>query len=134
MRRIAPSYILLLGLGLAACGRPHGERPVEFVARDAVCPAGGKTDPRRLLVTVDERGRLALNRIEIGTLDDVSVLAEKLEIVFADRERNGDHVREVIVERRGAVREDDLEKLLDAVSETRAAPVRVICDRREDCF
>ncbi len=133
MWRTAPSYILLLGLGLAACERPRGARPIEFVARSAVCPSGGKTDPRRLVVAVDERGRLSLNRIEIGRLDDVSVLAEKLVIVFADRERNGDHEREVIVERRGAVDDDDLEKLLDVLGATPAAPIRVICDHENEC-
>jgi len=54
-----------------------------------------------LIVEIEEDGALRLNKIDTGTTRDTSLLAEKLEVIFADRETEG------ITEKGGPGRRED---------------------------
>jgi hypothetical protein len=127
-KRVRTGWLAAACAAFAACGGGPGKnvRPVEFVERGAVFTFDKRADPLLLVVEVREGGRLSLNRIETGTLDDPGVLCEKLAAVFEDREKAGIFEKEVIVEPRGNAGRKELEKLLEELSRARAAPIRVI--------
>lgn len=114
---------------LATACRESAKGPaVLFVDQSEV--AGGiadqQTDPLMLMVSIDSRGKLRLNRIETGTIDDTTVLGEKLTAVFNDRGKSSIAEREVLVEMEGTVRHVDLETLIAALTEAGASPINVI--------
>ena len=79
--------VLLIIFMVAAPLRPHrflAKLPSEPLNRDDVEP-----DPRTLVVTIEPDRTLKLNQLTgMGTVDDLSVLNEKLISIFADRTRN----------------------------------------------
>ena len=79
-----------------------------------------------LIVEIDEGGRLRLNKIETGTTRDMSLLAEKLEVIFADREKAGINEREVLIDPEIKVESEGFEKLVKTLVELKASPIRVI--------
>lgn len=87
---------------------------------------GEKSKPLRLVVEIDENGRLSLNKIETGTIGDLTVLNEKLQAVFDDREKAGIGEREVVIDPQGSVKNEDVEKLIENLAAAKAAPIRII--------
>jgi len=79
-----------------------------------------------LLVEIDENGRLKLNKIETGTISDVSILSEKIKVIFDDREKAGINEREIVIDPQGNVKSEDLGKLIESLAVLKAAPIRII--------
>ena len=83
-------------------------------------------NPLLLIVEIDERGRLCLNKIETGTTADLTVLTGKLKIIFDDRKKSGITQREITIDPQGNVKNDDLEKLIENLTAAKSAPIRII--------
>lgn len=79
-----------------------------------------------LLVKVEEDGCLSLNEIQIGTISDVSVLSEKLKVIFEDREKTQIKEREVIIDLQETIPKEEMEKLIENLADVKATPIRVI--------
>lgn len=99
---------------------------VDFIERNNFSMPGKQSDSLRLVVAIDDHGRLNLNKIETGTMSDLEFLKEILRVVFDDRERAGISEREVIIDPQGDVKNEDLEKLVESLASVKAAPIRVI--------
>lgn len=117
-----------MSLSFSGCRNQEraANRQVEFIDRNANLSLDRKSNPLLLVVGLNEEGRLNLNKIETGTINDTSILAAKLKVVFDDRERSGIAAREVVIDPPGNVKSEDLEKLIETVAKARAAPIRVI--------
>jgi len=99
---------------------------VDFVERNAVFALDKKPNPLLLVVEIDENGKLSLNKIKTGTIDDVTELSKKLEAIFDDREKASISEREVMIDPQGKVKSEDLEKLIGNLADVKASPIRVI--------
>jgi hypothetical protein len=99
--------------------------PVDFIDRRAVL-LGKKPNPLLLVVEITENGRLSLNKIETGTINNLTILNEKLEVIFNDREKAGISEKGVIIDPQGNVKDEDLEKLIESLAAVKSAPIRVI--------
>lgn len=102
-----------------------GKYPVYFVDRNSAFLADQKQNPLRLIVEIKEV-KLSLNKIETGTLDDVSLLSEKLKAVFDDRKRAGIDEREVVIDPQDRIESEKLEKLIECLTKAEAKPILVI--------
>jgi hypothetical protein len=100
--------------------------PVDFVDRNTILAIDKDGKPLMLVVELDEDGRLSLNKIQTGTIDDVSVLSEKLKVIFRDREKTSIAKREVVIDPQGRVKDENVEKLIENLAEVKAAPIRLI--------
>jgi len=83
-------------------------------------------NPLLLTATLDGTGNLTLNRIAVGTIEDTTILGEKLMTIFKDREKSSIAEREVLIEMEGMVKHDDLQRLIAALTEAGASPINVI--------
>ena len=99
---------------------------IEFVDRNAGYSTGENQNPLTLVVAIDENGKLSLNKIETGTIDDAGQLSEKLRSVFDDREKSAIVEREVLIEMKGKIKKENLEKLIESLSAVKASPIRII--------
>lgn len=100
--------------------------PVEFIDRKVAFLRDTKSDPLILIVEITETGKLSLNKIEIGRIDDPAVISEKVSGIFDDREKAGISQREILIEMKGRIKIADLERLIDSLIEVKASPVRII--------
>lgn len=119
----AISAIWLLVFG---CGSPATSSPVEFVESSTAPSLDKESDPFILLVDVTEGGTLSLNKIETGTIADPAGLSRKIRVIFEDRERAGVAARQITIYPQGKIKGEELEKLIEAVSTTGAAPIKII--------
>lgn len=126
MRRILLVSIPAICLSFTGCRDSARSYPVDSVDRNAVFALAKKPNPLRLIVEITEDGRLSLNKIETGTVSDVSVLSEKLEAIFDDRQKAEINEREVIIDPQGKVIDENLEKLIESLAEVKASPIRII--------
>ena len=126
VKRILLASILMFCLAFSGCQDSAKNYPVDFVDRSAVFALGKKPNPLMLVVEIDENGKLSLNKIETGTIDDITELSEKLKAIFDDRQKAGSDEREVVIDPQGKVKSRDLEKLIESLAERKAAPIRVI--------
>ena len=101
LKKIRVFLNFLLLLCIFDCNKQRGNYPVNFVERGDVQSFEKNTNPLLLVVVIADDGKLSLNKIETGTIDDMSVLSEKLRSIFDDREKNGITEREVLVEDEG---------------------------------
>jgi hypothetical protein len=85
-----------------------------------------KPNPLLLVVGVDRKGGLSLNKIETGTTADLTILTGTLKIIFDDREKTGIKGKEIIIDPQASVKNDDLEKLIESLADLKAAPIRVV--------
>ena len=108
------------------CKSSAANHTVEFVDRSAAFSQGILRQPLMLIVEIDESGKLRLNKIETGTTADTSLLAEKLEVIFDDRERAGVTEREVLIDPTITVGSEDFEKLVKTLADLNASPIRII--------
>ena len=125
-KRVPLISIFGLCLSLSGCQDSPKTYPVDFVDRNAVFLSDEKPNPLMLVVEITEDGKLSLNKIETGTIDDTAVLAEKLKSVFDDREKTSISEREVVIDRKGSVERKDLEKVIENLAGVKASPIRVI--------
>lgn len=117
---------IMIWLALSGCRSSPKIIRVDLIDRTDVAAPDKKTNPRLLVVALDENGRLSLNKIETGTIADPADLNEKLRVVFDDREKAGIDERAVVVDPQTGVKNEDLEKLIENLAAAKAAPLRVI--------
>lgn len=131
MKKIGLVSISVICLTFIGCKDSARNYTVDFVDRSAVFALDKKPNPLRLVVKITEDGRLSLNKIEMGTINDVKELSEKLKAIFDDREKMGINGREVVVDPQGKVNSEELEMLIESLAERKAAPIRVIKNNLE---
>jgi hypothetical protein len=122
-----PLLIFGIFLLISGCQQSANTYQVAFVERSEVFSRGGSdknsTHPLMLVVEISDDGKLRLNRIETGTIES---LTEKLRVIFDDREKAGVTQREIFIDPKGRVTEQDLERLIESLAEVKAGPIRVI--------
>jgi hypothetical protein len=79
-----------------------------------------------LVIEINEAGRLRLNKIETGTIENTTFLSERLKKIFADRERTSISEREIVIDRQGAIKKEDLEKLIESLAGANAGSILII--------
>ena len=126
MKKILPASFLMICFVLSGCRDAPKIIRVDLIDRNASQAFTEKTKPLRLVVEIDENGRLNLNKIETGTTRDLTSLNGKLQSIFDDREKSGISEREVVIDPQGGVRNDDVEKLIESLAAAKAAPIRII--------
>ena len=82
--------------------------------------------PLDLVVEIDGQGRLSLNKIETGTVKDMSILKEKLHAVLADRDRWSIPERDVVIEVEGSIDHSDLDALIGSLKNTGISQITVL--------
>ena len=124
-----------IALGLLICSIFNGcsdkakSYPVSSIDRNSAFSPEKKSDPLRIIIEMREDGTLSLNKIETGTIAEPDVLSEKIKVVFDDRSKNGISEREIFIDRKGEIRNEDLNKLIKVLENLKAAPVRVIREK-----
>lgn len=131
MKKIQLVIIFVLCLSFVGCKGSAKDYRVDFVDRNAVFALDKKLNPLRLVVEINENGKLILNKIETGTIDDVTELSKKLKAIFDDREKAGIDIREVVIDPQGKVNSEELEILIESLMSVKAAPIRVIKNNLE---
>ena len=104
---------------------------VDFVTRNDVFAANQKPNPLRLIVEIKENGNLSLNQTQTGTIEDLTLLSERLKVIFGNREKSGFVEKEIFIDPNGQIKNEDLEKLIESLVRMKAAPVRVIQNNLE---
>ena len=130
LKQVLLTPIVLICVTFSGCKSSAANHPVEFVDRSAAFSQGISPQPLILIVEIEEGGSLRLNRIETGTTGDMSLLAEKLEVIFADREKSGIEEREVLIDPKVNVESEHYEELLGVLAEAEASPIRIIRNDR----
>lgn len=128
-RRLKKILLILnfvLSLAFLDCQSSVKNYPVDFVDREVVFSPDKKPKPLALVVEIEEDGKLSLNKIETGTIADVSQLSEKLKVIFDDREKTSIKQREVVIDPQGKIKNEDMEKLIENLADAKASPIRVI--------
>jgi hypothetical protein len=128
--KILLGAICATGLTLSGCTHSAGSYPVHFVDRSAVFSENEEPSPLRLVIEISENGKLTLNKIEAGTLRDTTFLSEKLKTIFTDRQKAAISAREVIILPGDRIEIEELEKLIEDLRISEAAPILVIKDYR----
>jgi hypothetical protein len=126
VKNILLASVFMICLAAFGCQNTVENYPVEFVDRHTVFELEKKQNPLLLVVEIGENGKLSLNKIETGTVSDPSVLSEKIEAIFKDREKAGIAEKEIFIELQGTIRGADLENLIKSLAAAKAAPIRVI--------
>lgn len=126
MKKIRFASIFMICFTFSGCQDSPKNYRVDLVDRNAVFALDKKPNPLMLVVEIDENGKLSLNKIETGTISDLSVLSEKIKVLFDDREKAGINEREVVIDPQGKVKNEDLEKLIESLAGVKASPIRVI--------
>lgn len=126
VKKILLASIFMICFAFSGCQDSAKNYPVDFVDRNAVFALDKKPNPLSLVVEIAEDGKLSLNKIETGTVADLTVLSEKLKVIFDDREKAGINEREVVIDPQAKVKNKDLEKLIENLAEVKASPIRVI--------
>ncbi len=121
------SVLVCFATLLFGCGGPaHGPEFV-FVDRQEIAESRA-ADPLALIVSVDPSGKLTLNRVDVGTIDDPQPLAQHLATIFADRKRAEINKRDVTIELNGNIQSRIFYELLARLDEADASPLMVtIC-------
>jgi hypothetical protein len=128
--KILLGAICATGLSLSGCTDSARICTVRFVERSAVFSKDQELNPLRLVIEINENGKLTLNKIEAGTLDDTTFLSEKLKTIFTDRKKAAIGAREVIILPEYEIENEELEKLIEDLRISDAAPILVIKDHR----
>jgi hypothetical protein len=128
--KILLGAICATGISLSACADSAKSYTVRFVERSAVFSEEEELNPLRLVIEISENGKLTLNKIEAGTLNDTRFLSEKLRTIFTDRQKAAISTREVIILPQYKIDNEELEKLIADLRITDAALILVIKDHR----
>ena len=126
LEKIALASIFVLSLSFINCKSSAEVYSVDELDQKTSLALDKKAKPLMLVVEINEDGRLSLNKIETGTIDDVSVLSEKLEVIFDDREKTSIKEREVMIYPQGKIKNEDVETLIENLADAKASPIRVI--------
>ena len=117
-------FVLICATFFGCAGSETNQR-VEFVDRSAAF-SQGVLPQLMLILEIDEGGRLRLNKIETGTTRDMSLLAENLRVIFADRERSGINERDVVIDLKIDLETEDFDELIGTLADLHASPIRII--------
>jgi hypothetical protein len=128
--KILLGAICATGISLSGCMDSARSYTVRFVERSAVFSEDEELNPLRLVIEINENGRLTLNKIEAGTLGDTTFLSEKLKTIFTDRKKAAISAREVIILPEHRIENEELEKLIEDLRISDAEPILVIKDHR----
>jgi hypothetical protein len=128
--KILLGAICVTGITLSGCTDSTGSYTVRFVERSAVFSKDEELNPLRLVIEINENGKLTLNKIEAGTLSDTTFLSEKLKTIFTDRKKAAISAREVIILSESKIENKELEKLIEDLRISDAAPILIIKDHR----
>lgn len=121
-------FALLTAVGLAlftvfhGCGGANHKADISFLGRDAVSTV---ENPLALVVSIDAGGKLMLNQIETGTVDDPALLVGKLRAIFEDRRRSSGYDNEVMVEMVGTIPYEDLDTLITSLKPLQLSRINV---------
>lgn len=126
LKKILCISIIVISLLFPGCKNSAKNHPVDFIDRKAVLQPSEKPNPLILIVEITEDGKLSLNHIETGMIDDVALLSEKIKVIFDDREKTSIREKEVVIDPRGMIKKEDLEKLIQSLIGVKASPIRVI--------
>ena len=126
MKKLLLTAILAACLPFLGCKDSAKNYPVQFVDRNTAFSLDNKSNPLRLVIEINENGKLRLNKIETGTIEDTTFLSEKLKTIFADREKASISEREIVIDPRGEVEEEDLEMLIESLAGANAEPILII--------
>lgn len=129
MEKLIFLTILIICLLFPGCRDSTKIYPVDFVKRSEVFPAQNSAqtpDPLRLVIEISEDGKLSLNKIETGTIDDLSELSERLKAVFDEREKASINEREIVIDPKEKIESEELERLVETLANLKASPIRVI--------
>lgn len=126
LKKIRLASIFVICLAFSGCKGSAKKYPVDLVDRNTMFAPDQKPAPLRLVVEIDENGKLSLNKIKTGTIADTTNLCEKIGAIFDDREKTGLVEKEVVIDPHGEVADEDLEKLIKSLAEAKAAPIRLI--------
>ena len=118
--------VFLICVAFFGCESSAATHSIEFIDRSAALSQGISRQPLTLIVEIDDDGGLRLNKIETGTTRDMALLAEKLEVIFDDREKAGINEREVLIDPATTVGSEDFDKLVKTLADLNASPIRVI--------
>ena len=124
MKKIKVAPILLICASVLGCKNSTTHR-LQFVERSEVF-SHAPPQPLMLIVEIDQTGRLSLNKIETGTTADMQLLSEKLEAIFADREKAGINEREVLIDPKTDGDTRQYGELITVLADAKASPIRVI--------
>ena len=125
-KKILLISIFILSLSFLDCKSSVKNYPVDFIDRNTILALGKKGKPLMLVIEIDEDGKLSLNKIETGTIADISLLSEKLKAIFDDREKTSIEEREVVIDPQGEIKNEDVEKLIESLAGVEASPIWVI--------
>lgn len=126
MKKILFAAILAASLPFVGCKDSVKNHPVQFVDRNTAFSLDNKSNPLRLVIEINENGKLRLNKIETGTIEDTTFLSAKLKTIFADREKASISERQIVIDPRGEVEEEDLEMLIESLAGANAEPILII--------
>jgi len=126
VKKLLLTAILAACLPFLGCKDSAKNYPVQFVDRNTAFSLDNKSNPLRLVIEINENGKLRLNKIETGTIEDTTFLSEKLKTIFADREKASISEREIVIDPRGEVEEEDLEMLIESLAGANAEPILII--------
>lgn len=129
MKKTLLVSIFVICLSFLGCRDSAKNYPVDFVDRKAVFPIENqvqKVNSLSLVVEIAEDGKLSLNKIETGTIDDLALLSEKLKVIFDDREKASIKEKEVVIDPKGKVKYEDLEKLVETLASIKASPIWIV--------
>jgi len=126
LKKILLISIFVFSLSFLNCKSSVKNYPIDFVDRNTLLALDKKVKPLMLVVEVGEDGRLSLNKIETGTIADITLLSEKLKVIFDDREKTSIAEREVVIDPQGEIKNEDMEKLIENLADVKATPIRVI--------
>ncbi len=126
MVRILFAAFFTIVLTFLGCQGSTKNYSVEYVERNALFSLDRQPNSPLLVIEIDENGKLSLNKIQTGTISDLSELSEKIKVVLDDRERAGAVESEVVIYPQGKVNDEDLEKLIESLGDLKALPIRVI--------
>lgn len=118
--------ISLLSSSFLFCRSSLKNQPVDFVDRKVVFAVEKSSQPLLLVVEINGAGAFKLNKIEMGNIENTALLHERLKNIFADRARNSISQREIVIDRQGEIKNEDLEKLIESLANSGASPIRVI--------
>ncbi len=118
--------ISLLGSSFLFCRSSLKNHPVDFVDRKVIFAVEKSSQPFLLVVEINGAGALKLNKIEMGNIENTAFLHERLKNIFADRARNSISQREIVIDRQGEIKNEDLENLIEILANAGASPIRVI--------
>ena len=126
VRTIWFTQIFAICLSFFGCKDSAKNYQIEFVERKIAFSTDIQPNPLKLVVEINEDGKLRLNKIETGAINDPTFLTEKLKTIFDDREKAGINEKEVVIDAQYEVENEDLERLIESLAAANAAPILIV--------